>query len=171
MIRKPKSFRSWVAMMDRCNRPGNASYKNYGGRGIKVCERWHTYEGFLADMGPCEEDDTIDRIDVNGHYEKENCRWLRRDLQNRRRRNTVMIEYKGRVYCRAELASEHGLLPSVLRHRLSKGLDVEQALALGDGVLQRSDAEIKPRDFFEEAVASLLALDRLMINFDGAKRA
>lgn len=73
------TYRSWRGMIDRCVYPSNASYKRYGGRGIKVCDRWRKFENFLEDMGekPSPEHD-IDRKDSNKNYEKSNCRWLHR---------------------------------------------------------------------------------------------
>jgi hypothetical protein len=82
-------------MIERCENPKREKYKYYGGRGISVCDRWHKFENFYADMGdkPSPKH-TIDRIDVNGNYEPSNCRWAtwKEQAANKRKKELVTVE-------------------------------------------------------------------------------
>jgi len=84
-----KEYHCWNGMMQRCYREDHISYKYYGGRGITVFKRWHKYRNFLADMGRKPSDNySIDRIDVNGNYTPNNCRWVTLDVQARNKRRS-----------------------------------------------------------------------------------
>lgn len=86
------TYTSWEAMRARCNNPKNVDYHSYGGRGIKVCERWASFVNFLADMDERPEGMTLDRIDNDGNYEPGNCRWTTKEVQ--RDNSTLSIDYK-----------------------------------------------------------------------------
>ena len=85
------TYSGWRAMLQRCHNPKHPKYKFYGGRGIRVCKRWHTFANFLADMGERPADKTIDRINNYKGYSRSNCRWATRQEQdgNTRRRQNV----------------------------------------------------------------------------------
>jgi hypothetical protein len=116
-------YRAWVGMRGRCNNPSYKAYPSYGGRGIYVCERWQSrFENFFADMGkrPTQKH-SIDRIDNDGPYSPENCRWATQSEQVRNRRNSLYVEFEGQVRLLAGLANETGLSLSTLGHRAARG--------------------------------------------------
>lgn len=80
---------SWVSMKQRCDNPKNIKFKHYGGRGIKYCESWNKFENFYKDMGNRPLKTTLDRIDVNGNYSKENCKWSTYAEQNSNKRKRI----------------------------------------------------------------------------------
>lgn len=86
---KSYTYQSWTAMKRRCYDKNFEKYPRYGGRGIKVCDRWHKFENFLADMGERPEGKTIDRQDSNGNYDKKNCKWATAKEQSNNKTNKV----------------------------------------------------------------------------------
>lgn len=116
-------YRIWAGMKRRCHSPVCHKYEHYGGRGITVCDRWlNSFERFYEDMGPRPSPrHSIDRIDVNGHYEPRNCRWATTTEQRRNTRVNAVIHYLGRDMCIAEAAELSGFRPSTLYNRLRRG--------------------------------------------------
>jgi hypothetical protein len=90
-----KHYARWSGMMARCYRPKNHAYHRYGGRGVRVCKRWHSFENFLADMGLPPAGFTLDRIDNDGNYEPDNCRWATRKEQSNNTSRNISPEVRG----------------------------------------------------------------------------
>lgn len=88
-------YHRWASMIQRCTRKDDKQWENYGGRGIKVCDRWAKFENFYADMGSCPKGMQLDRIDNNKGYEPSNCRWTDIITQARNRRNNHIIDLNG----------------------------------------------------------------------------
>ena len=122
------TYKSWSDMKSRCNNPRKLDYPDYGGRGIQVCDRWmNSFSLFLADMGFRPNGTTLDRIDVNGHYQPDNCRWATQKQQQRNKRNTRNVLFRGRSRSLAEWAEGLHLPYDVLRYRLNAGWTPEEA--------------------------------------------
>jgi hypothetical protein len=120
---------SFISMKKRCYEKGNKNYKYYGGRGITVCERWKYYENFLADMGNRPFGKTLDRIDVDKGYFKENCRWATPKQQvDNRRPYECSWEYKGEKKSKEEWSKITGINYWTLRERIeTRGWSTEKA--------------------------------------------
>lgn len=123
-------YPSWQHMLNRCHNPDSTYYRDYGGRGITVCERWrNSPENFIADMGPRPTPDhTLERIDNDGPYSPENCRWATRREQARDRRSNRRLTHNGETLCLAEWAERLGITTNTLYMRLRAGWSVEKAL-------------------------------------------
>jgi hypothetical protein len=122
MTKRP-AYRVWLGMKQRC---GNALDKNYGGRGIKVCERWMKFENFLADMGEPLTGTQLDRINNSGDYEPGNCRWVTPSLNLRNRRVNRLITFNGETRCVTEWAEKVGLSRIVINNRLRRGWPIDR---------------------------------------------
>lgn len=118
------TYRVWAGIIQRCTNSRNRNYKFYGGRGIKVCDRWRLFENFLADMGERPEGLSIERDDVNGNYEPGNCRWATKVEQARNRQRTVKVG--GRVT--VEAAAALGISSSAISNRVRRGWKVADAM-------------------------------------------
>jgi hypothetical protein len=123
-----RTYAAWNNMHARCYNPASEKYADYGRRGITVCERWHSYDAFVDDMGECPEDLTLDRIDNDGNYELGNTRWATRTQQARNKRNSVILTFNGKTQHIADWAEELGLNKYTIKTRLDRGASVEQAL-------------------------------------------
>lgn len=128
-LSKSKEFMSWAAMHTRCTNPNQESFANYGARGISVCERWNSFENFLADMGPKPSPrHTIERMDNERGYNPTNCRWATRAEQNTNTRQNRYLTFKGKTMALSQWAREVGLTGSALTARLNRGWSIDDAL-------------------------------------------
>jgi hypothetical protein len=106
---RSKIYKRWAEMLNRCRNPNSSKYSNYGGRGITVCDRWHDFANFFADVGlPPAADSDIDRIDNNGNYEPGNVRWAGAVVQvrNQRKRQGCSSQYRGVCYASTRRGSK-----------------------------------------------------------------
>ena len=123
-------YNSRSQILQRCTDENNKAYPEYGGRGIQVCSRWkESFENFLEDMGrkPSPQH-SIERIDNDGNYCPENCRWATKKEQARNRRSNRMIRLNGRTQCLADWVDELGISRSTVKDRLRRGWSEEKAL-------------------------------------------
>ncbi len=125
-------YRCWYGMIRRCRDDNDPNWHHYGGRGIKVCDQWQGKKGFanfLADMGPRPSPKhSIDRLNVNGNYEPDNCAWRTWKEQERNRRNNRTLTHRGETLCVSEWAERLGIKPATLYKRLEYGWSVERTL-------------------------------------------
>lgn len=128
-VNKTPTYRSWVAMRQRCNDKNCCHYPDYGERGITVCERWNSFENFLVDMGPRPDGTTLDRFpDVNGNYEPGNCRWATSRQQSRNRRNSLYLTIDGEKKMMIDWAVQYGINHVTVFGRLKRGWSHEDAI-------------------------------------------
>lgn len=133
--RNERLYGVWVNMRRRCRDANAACYKDYGGRGISVCDEWQDYETFRqwalengydenAEFSKC----TLDRIDVNGNYEPNNCRWVDAETQTNNRRSNHVITYMGETLTITQWAKRIGVRTSLLQKRYAAGWSVERMM-------------------------------------------
>lgn len=114
-------------MFSRCNDVKNKSYRIYGGRGIKVCRRWHDYENFFEDMGEPKAGFSIERIDNNKGYNPKNCKWATKLEQAQNRRTTKLIPYNGKNKSLSEWSRILGIPRGTLDGRIRRGWKIKEA--------------------------------------------
>jgi hypothetical protein len=121
------TYQSWSNMIARCTYPNDSEWQRYGGRGIKVGERWLNFENFLLDMGQRPEGTTLDRLDPNADYCSQNCRWATPTEQANNRRNSHFLTFDGVTKTLSEWATVLGINRTTLSYRLKMGWSLEQA--------------------------------------------
>lgn len=130
--KKTREYSTWLDMKARCGNRNHKDFGNYGGRGIRVCDRWNdSFVSFLEDMGEKPKGSCIDRIDVDGNYEPSNCRWVSHSISSgEHRRDNILIEYRGKKYeSLAAACREVGIPLTRAHYRLRKGMPIEKVLS------------------------------------------
>ena len=125
-----REYEAWKSMLRRCYTKGDRGYKDYGGRGIRVCQRWQQdVHRFVADMGSCPPGLSLDRINNDGNYTPQNCRWASRGTQMSNRRCTRRLTFRGRTLTLREWGMEAGIGYGTLHGRLAAGWSAARALS------------------------------------------
>lgn len=126
-----KLYGVWKTMRERCNNSSCKAYKNYGQRGIKVCDEWKDYETFRtwAYENGYKEGLSIDRLYVDGDYEPQNCRWADDKQQANNKRNNRILTFKGKSQTMTQWADETGIKVATIWARLNRGWSVEKTLS------------------------------------------
>ena len=132
---------AWGQMIARCYDPSHHKYQSYGGRGIRVCDRWICRRLFMEDMGARPEGMTLNRIDNDGPYSPENCEWATAREQNQNRRDSRKITFNGRTECLEEWSRLVGINRTTLRRRLNSNWTVEAALTTPVTPSRRSERQ------------------------------
>lgn len=128
------TYRIWVGMRHRCLDPKHHNYANYGGRGITICERWGDVRNFIEDMGERpSKTHSLERIDNDGPYSPENCRWATVIEQHSNTRRNRLLEFQGETKTQAEWARVFGIRPGLIGGRLKSGWPIHEAIASPPG--------------------------------------
>jgi hypothetical protein len=125
-----RTYRIWSGIIQRCTNPRRRAFKDYGGRGITVCDEWRQFPNFLRDMGEAPADKTIERVDNSRGYSPDNCCWATMKEQTQNTRRVKLITHKGKTQNLSTWAKEYGIPQSTLSRHLSKGIPF--ARAVGD---------------------------------------
>ena len=121
---KSTEYKSWSAMKQRCTNTRNAEFYLYGGRGVSVCNRWiDSFENFIKDMGNKPKGMSLDRIDTNGNYCPENCRWATDEQQNNNTRKNKFITHEGKTLSHTQWSKLLGGNPNLVYLRIREGWD------------------------------------------------
>lgn len=163
---KSYTYNSWSSMRARCMNFMDARFPHYGGRGIKVCDSWaKSFESFYEDMGERPKNHTIDRIDGNKGYYKENCKWSNPVEQTLNRSETVWLTYKGETLCMTHLCRKYGMTNTMLRARLKKGMTLDEAMEMPRQKprykITMNGVSMKKMDFLKHYGLSGTTIDRL----------
>lgn len=128
--KRTPEYNTWASIKGRCTCVTNKKYKNYGGRGVQICDRWkNSFENFLQDMGRrplgC---NSIDRINNNGNYSPDNCRWATNNQQSNNKTTSVFMEHNGEVLTASQWSLKLGLKYSIIQQANKKGKSISDII-------------------------------------------
>lgn len=135
------TYRAWRGMFDRCENPNDHGYKRYGARGIRVCNRWRSFECFWKDMGTRPQGLTLGRIDNNGPYCPENCQWETPLQQANNKRNNNLVSFSGITLSVSQWSRRLGIRRITIERRKARSLSVDKILSTFD--LRRPSARVR----------------------------
>lgn len=138
-----RAYTAWDGIVQRCTNPNFKQWNDYGGRGITVCNEWRNFANFLSDMGQPPDGCSIERIDNNLGYSKENCKWATRKEQQRNRRANKNIQYNGETLCITEWAERFGIAQHTAISRLNNGWSFDEAMGIVPRVTPVRDRHIR----------------------------
>jgi hypothetical protein len=141
---KTPIYRMWWGMLSRCNHPKTRSYSRYGGRGIKVCDRWHTFANFYEDMGERPVGSTIDRIDNNGDYAPNNCRWTSNKMQQHNKATSVRVWFNGVEWLQVELCKHLNVSGTHIPRNMARGMTRVEAINHLIALKEKRNAKKQP---------------------------
>ena len=119
----------WKSMRTRCNNPNSSRYKDYGGRGIKICDRWDSFLSFVEDMYPSfKEGLTLDRKENDGDYTPDNCKWSTEIEQHNNQSSNILIFFNGELFTEAELHRKTGVPRTTIQSRRKRGASPEEMI-------------------------------------------
>lgn len=152
-----KTYGCWRNMLSRCRNKNYFRYKDYGGRGITVCDKWLQFSGFLEDMGEKPNNLSLDRIDNNKGYYKENCRWTTQKEQMKNTRANVHIFFKGNDYILNDLSKKIGISPEAIKRRYARGKQVNERIE-NPKWHQKNDIDITEFVFSKDRTKDIIKL-------------
>lgn len=126
--KKSPTLSTYHSMLQRCKNPSSNSFKNYGAKGVTICDRWLDFNNFLVDMGERPKDTTIDRINNSKGYSPDNCRWATKKEQAINRKSTLLYTMQGETKCLKDWAREYGIRYLVVFKRIKRGWSLQDSL-------------------------------------------
>lgn len=143
-LRHSRAYETWASMRGRCLNGNNSDFAYYGGRGITICNRWNLFENFLSDMGHPPDGLSLDRIDGDGPYSPDNCRWATRREQSLNRRNRRVITMNGTPFRLREIAQLTGIKLSTLKGRVRYGWSDDEITGISEHPSARVHSLVRP---------------------------